>query len=335
MTTVRGAAIRLTIFVAIVAACTLLIVTALKTPVVGDKVEYDAVFNDVSGLFAGDDVRMSGVQVGKVTSVELDGVDARVRFEVLAERPLFDTTKAAVRYQNLLGQRYVELVQADKQGSQLASGSTIPLDHTIPSFDVSKLFNGFRPLFNTLDTSQLNQFGENILRVLQGDGAGIGPVLADLDNLTKYAKNREAVIVLLIHNLGEISDSFGGKSAQVGALVEQLGGIVSQFSTQADGIVESLEKANTALVPATSLLEELESTYDTSYGPLDGLLRRLVPQQGQIVEILSLAPSLLNGLNNSVPAKGTAATYSCSGAQADIPGIGNIVLGNQRLVVCK
>ncbi|PXX53310.1 phospholipid/cholesterol/gamma-HCH transport system substrate-binding protein [Nocardia tenerifensis] len=335
MNSVTGAAVKLGIFVAIVAVCAAFIVAALNTPVPQDKVSYDAVFTDVSGLYTGDVVRMSGVAVGKVDRVELDGTNARVRFTVDRQRPLYDNTEAAVRYQDLIGQRYVELMTARPGGVPLAAGATIPVERTIPSFDVSKLFNGFKPLFETLDTAQLNQFGTNILRVLQGDGSGIGPVLADLDRLTQHAKSSEAVIVLLINNLGEISRSIGGKSAAVGDLVKQLDGILSQFGGRTSMIIKAIEQSNRTLAPLIPLLEELQGAYDESYLPLDGLLRRVLPQTDQIVEILSLVPSLISGLNRNIPAGGEAKTYTCAGGELGLPGIGEIVLGNQRLVVCK
>ncbi|MFD6163410.1 MlaD family protein [Nocardia sp. NPDC060256] len=335
MNSVTGAAVKLGIFVAIVAVCSAFIVAALNTPVPEDKVSYDAVFTDISGLYAGDVVRMSGVAVGKVDSVALDGPHARVRFTVDRQRPIYDNTEAAVRYQDLIGQRYIELMTGKAVGVRLAAGATISVERTIPSFDVSKLFNGFKPLFDTLDTAQLNQFGTNILRVLQGDGSGIGPALADLDQLTKHAKSSEAVVVLLIHNLGEISRSIGGKSAAVGDLVKQLNGVLSAFGSRTATIITAIEQANRTLVPLIPLLEELQGAYDQSYLPLDGLLRRLLPQTDQLVEILSLVPSLLAGLNQNIPASGTAKTYSCAGGELGLPGIGNVVLGNQKLVVCK
>ncbi|WP_194835622.1 MlaD family protein [Nocardia sp. XZ_19_369] len=335
MNSVTAAAVKLGVFVAIVAVCSAFIVAALNTPVPEDKVSYDAVFTDISGLYAGDVVRMSGVAVGKVDSVELDGKHARVRFTVDRQRPLYDNTEAAVRYQDLIGQRYIEVMTAKPGGGRLAPGGTIPVQRTIPSFDVSTLFNGFKPLFDTLDTAQLNQFGTNILRVLQGDGSGIGPALADLDRLTKHAKSSEAVVVLLINNLGAISRSIGGKSAAVGDLVKQLNGVLNQFGSRTTMIVNAVEQANRTLVPLIPLLEELQGAYDDSYLPLDGLLRRLLPQTDQLVEILSLVPSLIAGLNQNVPASGTAKTYSCAGGELGLPGIGDVVLGNQKLVVCK
>ncbi|MFI6871708.1 MlaD family protein [Nocardia sp. NPDC050406] len=335
MNGVGSAAAKLTVFVLVVAACTGFIVTALRTPIPGDKVTYEAVFTDVSGLFEGDSVRMSGVAVGKVESVRLDQARARVRFTVDEARPLYDNTRAAVRYQNLIGQRYVELLTDEPGGAKLAPGTVIPPERTIPSFDVSKLFNGFKPLFDTLEPEQLNQFGTNLLRVIQGDGSGIGPVLADLDALTKHAKSSEGVIVLLIQNLGVVSQEIGGKSSAVGALVNQLSEILRQFTDQMAGVITSIEKGDRVLGPLIPILEQGRDAYDVAYGPVDGLLRRLVPQTDRLTELLALTPGLVTGLNQALPGEGYRPRITCSNGETQVPDIGAVVLDNQNLVVCK
>lgn len=332
---VGSAAAKLVVFLIIVAACTGFIVTALRTPLPGDKVEYEAVFTDVSGLFDGDSVRLSGVAVGKVESVELDKGKARVRFSVDSTRPIYDNTQAAVRYQNLIGQRYVELLPGKPGGVKQQPGSVIPEDRTIPSFDVSKLFNGFKPLFETLQPEQLNQFGENLLRVIQGDGSGIGPVLADLDKLTKHAKSSEGIIVLLIQNLGVVSEEIGGKSAAVGALVNQLSQILRQFTDQMADVLVSIEKGDRVLGPLIPILETGRDAYDLAYGPIDGMLRRLVPATDQLTQILALTPGLVTGLNEAVPGEGYKPRITCSNGEAQVPGVGAVILDNQNLVVCK
>ncbi|MGA9872778.1 MAG: MCE family protein [Rhodococcus sp. (in: high G+C Gram-positive bacteria)] len=339
MIKVAGPLAKLLAFIAITAVCAVVIVTALRTPVSGPTASYAAEFDDVSGLYVGDDIRMSGVQIGKVTGVDLDGAERRgatalVSFEIADSRPVFSTTQAAVRYQNLLGQRYVELVQRPDPGSALPAGATIAREQSIPSFDISELFNGFEPIFDTLDTAQLNQFAENILRMVQGDGSGLAPVLRDVDRLSEFAVQREAIIGLLIDNLGQISSTIGGKSAAVADLIRDLTGLVSRLSTEMDGVLGALDQANYGFAPLVGLAEQLRDAYDQGYLPIDGLLRRLLPQTGQVTEILALAPGLLIGLNQSIPAPG-AQTYSCSQGQHDIPGIGRIVLSNQNLVVCR
>ncbi|SUD49109.1 virulence factor Mce family protein [Nocardia otitidiscaviarum] len=335
MNGIGSAAAKLTVFGVIVAACTGFIVTALRTPVPGDKVVYQAVFTDVSGLYEGDSVRMSGVAVGKVESVDLDRDRARVRFTVDRTRPVYDTTQAAVRYQNLIGQRYVELLTERPSAVKLPAGGVIPVERTIPSFDVSKLFNGFKPLFDTLEPEQLNQFGTNLLRVIQGDGSGIGPVLADLDRITAHARDSEAVIVLLIQNLGVVSQEIGGKSDAVGALVDQLSEILRQFTDRMQGVIAAIEKGDRVLTPLIPILEEGRDAYDVAYGPIDGLLRRLVPQTETLTQLLALTPGLVSGLNNAVPGEGYRPRITCSSGEAVVPDIGGVVLGSQNLVVCE
>ncbi|EUA62739.1 mce related family protein [Mycobacteroides abscessus 1948] len=79
----------LTAIVAVAVVLTLIIVNALRTPVNGPVRHYDALFTDASGLIVGNDVRISGVQVGKVEKIHLDGKNARITFNVLTDHPLY------------------------------------------------------------------------------------------------------------------------------------------------------------------------------------------------------------------------------------------------------
>ncbi|AXK85851.1 phospholipid/cholesterol/gamma-HCH transport system substrate-binding protein [Nocardia farcinica] len=335
MTDIRSAAVKLAVFGVLIALATVFVVSAMRTPVPGDRVGYSAKFTDVSGLHTGDTVRMSGVAVGTVEAIDLVGDQALVRFSVDRGRPLYTDTRVAVRYQDLIGRRYVEIIQADTSAERLSPDSTIPVERTVASFDVSVLFDGFKPLFDTLSTAELNQFGNNILRVLQGDGSGVRPALADLERLTEQANDSEALVVLLIRNLGVIADQIGGKSQAVGDFVEQVGGIVRRFSTTTSEILLAADRGNRALGELVPILEQVRDVYDEGYPPMDALLHRLVPQSGQLVSILGLVPSLISGLNRAVPAAGAAPTVNCSAGELPLPGIGASILAGQNLVVCR
>ena len=115
----------LTLFTAVAVICTLIVLTALRSPVTGALSRYTATFSDVSGLYVGDDVRISGVQVGKVQTIRLDGRVAKVDLTAQSDHPVYTNTAAAVRYQTLIGQRYVELVQPNKpdNGCRTAASS--------------------------------------------------------------------------------------------------------------------------------------------------------------------------------------------------------------------
>ncbi|GED96713.1 MCE family protein [Gordonia crocea] len=335
MKTKLGLASKLGAFAALVVVCAVLIVNSILTPVEGDKHDFTAVITDVSGLYPGSDVRMSGVQIGKVVDIKLDGTVAKVKFDVTTDRTIYDNTRVAVRYQNLVGQRYLELLRAEKDGAPLPPDSTIPVQLTVPSFDVSRLFNGLQPLFTTLDPAAFNTLGQNLLRVIQGDGSGIGPALRDVRALADLATDRQKVVSILIANLAIVSQEIGGKSAQVGKFVQQLNTIVGNLANRADGIIASSLTANETLTRGADLLDQLQEAYDDSYDPLHQFLHRIFPPTALIAQALELLPSLISGFNNSFRTTTAPTEFHCHRGRADIPGIGRLVLGNQRLVVCR
>lgn len=145
MSSVRGPVIGLSVFGVLAACCLSLVMATARGPVTDAGVEYPAVFTDVSGLTTGSDVRLAGAPIGTVTAIDAtDEAAVRVRFTVGRDRSVLDTTHAAIRYQSLLGQRYLELFESGPGGTPLATGATISRERTAPSFDVSQLFDGFR-----------------------------------------------------------------------------------------------------------------------------------------------------------------------------------------------
>lgn len=335
----------LTVFTALATVCAVIVITTLRNPIEGPVSRYTAVFSDVSGLFVGDDVRVSGVQVGKVETIRLDGRTALVEFTVLDRHPVFVNTTAAVRYQNLLGQRYLELVQPPTPEAELGDGSVIPIGRTIPSFDVAKLFNGFRPLFQTLDPAQFNQFGENLLRLIQGDETGIGPFLRDLDAISKFAVDRQKVLATLIRNLSDISADLGGKSQQLFHFIATLNGVLSRFTAKGEEFSRSIDIELPALRNLVRILQYTERIFDATNVPFYDLLTRMdvvntvdpiFPRAPTIIAGLNLMPSLIEGLRNSlIDAEPPEPDFECSNGEVRIPGIGMVSFAQQNLVVCN
>lgn len=336
MRSTSTAVLWLTVFTAVSAVCAAIVITALRSPVTGTLSRYTATFSDVSGLLAGDDVRISGVQVGKVETIRLDGRTAKVDFTVLADHTVYHDTNAAVRYQNLLGQRYVEIIPPDTPGERLRAGAEIPLGQTIPSFDVTKLFNGFRPIFETLDPAQFNQFGENLLRIIQGDETGVGPFLHDLDELSTLAVNRQAVLKVLITNLAQISGALGGKSQQLFRMIATLNDVLSKFTSESQEFSDSIDRELPTFRNVVHLLQYIERIFDGTTTPLYDLLGRMWPQTPTIIAGLSLVPSLIQGMRDSLlDDKPARPAFSCSHGEVSLPGIGQVAFAEQNLVVCQ
>ncbi len=132
---------------------------------------YSAIFSNASGLRPGQFVRASGVEVGKVSKVELiqGGSKVRVDFSVDRSLELFDETTASIRYLNLIGDRYMDLKRG-QSNKRLEAGGTIPIERTEPALDLDALIGGFRPVFQSLDPEKVNNIAQSIITVFQGAG---------------------------------------------------------------------------------------------------------------------------------------------------------------------
>ncbi|MGV7903812.1 MlaD family protein, partial [Mycobacterium kansasii] len=150
------------VFTLVICGALYVVARTMVAPVGGKQDTYTAVFNDASGLYAGSSVRLAGVAVGKVESVAVDGTLASVRFTVQKDHAPDDNSEFAVRYQNLVGQRYLEVIRKEGAHGRQKPGQLITTARTVSAFDISELFSSVAPLIGDLDPAELNKFAENV-----------------------------------------------------------------------------------------------------------------------------------------------------------------------------
>lgn len=333
-TSLRGIAWRFGLFAVIMIVLLVGVVQAIQRPVAGGGRTFEALFTDAGGLKTGSDVRMYGVAVGKVTKIELAGANARVRFSVQSDRPVYDTSRLAIRYQNLTGQRYVDIQQPDKAGNPATASTTIGLEHTTGSFDITALFNGLEPALKEFSPEAVNQLAVNARAVLEGDGSRIGATLDAVGTLSAYATDRQAVISLLLHNFSSIADQIGGKSPEAGMLIQGLSDVFVNLQKQFDGLMDAVTVAPPILGALNNLLAALGFTHPDN-PDLDADVRQLFPDPQQALDTLGKLPALLQSLIAVIPSRTGGVNLACAHGAAELPPIANILVRGQRISVCK
>ncbi|KZM76036.1 MlaD family protein [Nocardia terpenica] len=325
---------RVALFGAVMAVLLVLIVQAIRRPVTGPVDAYTAVFTDADGLRAGDDVRMVGMQVGKVVSLRLDDGAARVRFTVRRDHPIRQGATLAIRYQSLAGQRYVDIRQPERATATLAPGATIGPDHTVPSFDITALFNGLQPVLAQASPDAVNRLAQSLLAVLDGDGSGLGRALDAVDQLGGYVSDRQAVIATLIHNLRQISDVLAGRSPHLVALIGGLADVFEALEQKLQGVVDFAETVPPVLQPLDELAARLGLTPDTNRD-IDTALRAALPDPAAARDVLSRLPGLLQTLDALASGPADAVTVACSKGSAPAPAPLAVLIAGQRITICK
>ncbi|MGB6038829.1 MAG: MCE family protein, partial [Gordonia sp. (in: high G+C Gram-positive bacteria)] len=169
----------------------------------GSSDKYTAVFASASAMKSGSVVKIAGVDVGAVNSIDLTREnEARISFSVNSNYRLPTSVQALIRYQNLTGDRYLELQPGTGDlNKTLSAGDEIPMTQTEPALDLDNLLGGFKPLFRTLDPKEVNQLSASLIEVFQGQGPGLNKLLANTGEFTNSIADRDKLIGSVIDNL--------------------------------------------------------------------------------------------------------------------------------------
>ncbi|HEY2200226.1 MAG TPA: MCE family protein [Mycobacterium sp.] len=235
---------------------------------------YSAIFNDASRLKAGDSVRVAGVRVGSVNHVALQP-DKKVVVKFDADRSvvLTDGTKAAVRYLNLVGDRYLELVDGPGSTRRLPAGGQINVSHTAPALDLDLLLGGLKPLIHGLNPRDVNALSSALLEVFQGEGGSLQSLFNKSTSFTNTLADNDQTIEHLIDNLNVVAATLNKDGGQFSGAIDRLERLVTGLSDDRDTFGPAIDALSNGTLTLADLLGKARP-------PLSGTveqLRRLAP----------------------------------------------------------
>lgn len=264
---------------------------------------YRAEFTNVSGLAEGQFVRIAGVEVGKVKHIAIQP-DTIVSVDFTADDSvvLTEGNRAVIRYDNLIGGRYLALEEGVGGTRKLRPGDTIRLANTSPALDLDALIGGFRPLFRALDPDQVNALSGQLIKAFQGQGATIGSFLSQTAALTTTLADRDQLIGQVIVNLNTVLGSLGDQSKQFDKAVTSLSELVQGLADRKQDISNSVAYANAAAGSITDLLAQARP-------PLQKVVHETDRSAGIVVADKDYMDNLLNTLPDAYQALGRQGLY--------------------------
>ena len=181
MESLKGTMVRLAIFLTVCALGTVALWAVFADLRFEKGRNYFATFANVSNMKKDSHVRIAGVEVGQVQSVKINR-DSTVTVEFSADSSvvLTEGTRAVIRYDNVVGDRFLALEEGAGGTKKLNAGDTIPVSRTQPALDLDAVIGGFRPLFSALSPDKINDLSGQLIQALQGQGPSIGSFLAQL-----------------------------------------------------------------------------------------------------------------------------------------------------------
>ncbi len=306
------------ISLAVIAVLILSAFRADDLPLIGGGDTYYAAFEEAGGLKANDPVRVAGVRVGKVDSVELEDGHVEVGFKIDTDTDLGDLTQVHIKVQTILGQMYLAVLPAGE--GELETGSTIPVERTTSPYNVVDAFTGLAETSEGIDTDQLTDALTTLSDLTRDTPEEFRAALDGLSRLSEVVVARDEEINSLLQNTQRVSRVLDERDEDIIGLMEDADVLFTALVSRRQAVHDlltsttTLSKELTGLVresrkdlkPALTHLENVLDVLNKNEENLDQGLRALAPFARIFASAIGNGPWWDTYIYNLPPVPGSA-----------------------------
>lgn len=247
-------------------------------------VRYQALFTEAGGLTVGNDVTVSGIKVGSVSSIKLDNGDALVGFTIDGKYALGSDTTAHIRTGTLLGERVLAL---DSEGSgTLDPQSVIPTTRTSSPYSLTDAVSELTSNTRDTDTEALNQSLDTLSQTLDQIAPQLGPTFDGLSRLSQSLNSRNDSLAELLRTAGEVTGIFSERSKQVNALILNSNDLLAVLNERRYAITSLLANISTVSQQLSGLVADNEAELAPALERLNNVTRMLEKNRDNLARML-------------------------------------------------
>ena len=255
-----------------------------RIPFIKGTSDYSAFFAESGGIKSGSDVRVSGLSVGRVTSIDLDGMKVRVGFTVRDDIELGDRSEAAIKTETVLGNKFLELTP---RGENSLAGP-IPLERTRSPYDLTSALSDLATTISGLDTTQLS----SALTTLADTFANTPPDLrVALDGLARFSdtlNTRDAKLRELLANANTVTGVLAKRSDQIAQLIVNANALLYELLSQRASVDALMNNLTAVAGQISGLVNDNRTQLKPALDKLNGVLGILDNRKGDLQRTLYL-----------------------------------------------
>lgn len=266
------------------------------------RVSYTAEFVSARGLYVGDEVRVMGVPVGRVTGIEPRGDRVVVDLEVDRDQPLPAGVDAVVMSPTLVAARFVQLSPPYTGGETTAPGSTIGLDHTAVPVEWDQLVTQLHRLSGTLGPApgdEVGPAGRAVAAaddVLAGRGGDVRDTVRELRSALQTVSDGRDDLFSTVRNLEAFTSAMEHSGEEITAFNEVMAAVTVSVDRGRGDIGPALAELDAAAGEVARFVRENREVGVETTRTTTELLDVLATQRDDIAQILHVAPTALSNL---------------------------------------
>jgi phospholipid/cholesterol/gamma-HCH transport system substrate-binding protein len=273
-----------------------------------------AYFTTATAIYPGDEVRVSGVKVGSIASIQPEGTQAKMTLKVDRDVPIPADAKAVIVAQNLVSARYVQLAPAYRSsGPTMSDGAEIPVDRTAVPVEwdevktqLMRLATELGPKSGVSGTST-GRFIDSAANALDGNGEKLRQTLTQLAGVGRILADGSGNIVDIIKNLQTFVTTLRNSTQQIVSFQNRLATITSVLDDSRSDLDAALSDLSVAVGEVQRFIAGSRDQTSEQIQRLADVTQNLVDHRTDLENLLHAAPNgIANGYNVYNPDTGTA-----------------------------
>ncbi|MFD4182958.1 MCE family protein [Rhodococcus sp. NPDC058514] len=294
------------------AIAVLAVVSYTLVPVAG-KITVSADFRSTRGLYAGDDVRVMGVKVGSVRSIEPAGNHSVVRFTVDESRTIPADAKAVIVSQSLVSARYVQVAPAYTGGDVLLDGAHIPVERTAVPVEWDEIKEQLGRVAQSLGPTggrpgPLSEVLGTAATALDGNGQTLHDTLRSLSDTMATLSDGRGDLFATVRGLQQFVSALSASGEQIVQFNGRMETIARVLGDNGDRLEAALGDLDIAAADVERFVRDNRDGLRDSLTALSDTASTLAERRDGIEQILHVSPTALANLQNIYQPAQNAAT---------------------------
>jgi phospholipid/cholesterol/gamma-HCH transport system substrate-binding protein len=277
------------------AAVTIIAVRPPQLPFVDANHSASAFFAEAGGLTAGAPVQVSGLQVGRITDVTLDGSRVRVDFDIKPEVRLGDRTEAAIKTKSILGSKFLSVTP---RGDAALSGP-IPLERTTSPYELPEVLGDLTRTVEHLDTAQVSESLSTLAETFSQTPPSLKEALNGAARFAETIERRDTQLRNLLANASKATAVLGQHSQQIASLIADTNALLTELRTQSDSLDQLSTNISRLSQQLSGLVTDNLAQMKPALDKLNGVLTIIDNRKERLRESIKLINPFVMGLGES------------------------------------
>lgn len=281
---------------AILAVISLIVFFSGDLPIVSGT-GYTAYFAEAAGLQPGNEVRIAGVVVGKVTGVSLAGAKVAVTFRI-KNAWIGNRTTAAIDIKTLLGDKYLALDPIGRAPQD--PGTPIPLSRTTSPYDVTQAFGGVGQQISEINTAQLAESLRTLSAAFATTPPYVRQALSGLADLSRSVASKDAEVTSLLASAKQVTGTLAGEDARFTLLLRDGNLLLAELQLRQQSIHALLVDTQALATQLSGLVNDDQAALEPALAALNQVTNVLQADQNDLAQAFALAGPYYRLLGNAL-----------------------------------